>query len=134
MYPLCVLSFAEHHLWGCPIPQYLQFSICFCLFCLMLSYFCLSCLRESKSLGSLILFSTSFNALWASTLWAHTNTSSLVVSSIFSNTVISLGIPLIMPSLSYLWMNCSMSLLSHLLHSQSAALVCNLPIHLWPSS
>ena len=89
---------------------------------------------ESKSFASFILFSTSFCALSASTLWIHNNTHSLVASSIFSNVDISLSVSPLMSSLSSPCINCSLNLLSYLFYSQSAALVCNLPIHFWAGS
>ena len=92
------------------------------------------CLMESKLLASVILFHTSFHAIWASTLFANNNTCSLVASSIFSNADICLSISPIMLSSYRPCIHCLVSFSSYSLNSQSSALVYNLPTHSWEDS
>ena len=114
-HPIHNLPYAGHCLWRCPVLQYLHLASTFCFLSLTLSSFFIFFLMESQTLAQFILFSTSFCALWSSTLQIHNNTHSLVASPIFSNAGISLSISLMMPSSSSPHMNCLVNLLSYFL-------------------
>ena len=78
--------YTGHHWVRCPVPQYLQLSLCGAQH----KHFCVFCWMASKSLYFLMLFSTLVCALCASILHAQINTFSHVASSIFSWVVTSL--------------------------------------------
>ena len=60
-----------------------------------------------------MLYNASFCTCWASNLWVHNSTHSLVASSIFLSTDTSLSISLTIPSSSSQCMNCSFHLMSY---------------------
>ena len=118
--------------------QYVGHCKCWCpvLQCLHLSphgaphaHLWVTCQMVSKSLGSLMLFSTLLCALSASTLCAQINTHSLVASSMFSRVITSLKIISVMSSSFSPPINCAINNLSDSLYSHSATFVCSLPIH-----
>ena len=101
---------AGHCLSRCLVVQYVKLSTLICLLWAPLSCFGVPFL--TVKLWSLMLFSTTFCNLLASTLWANNNTPSLTVSSLFSS-IDSSSKCHIIPTSSSPFMNCSVSNLSY---------------------
>ena len=129
-----IFPYAWYCLRGCPVPQYLQLLIILFFIWLTLSHLCLSHLIESKTLSSLI---------WSSTLFALSHPLPSEPIIIFGHWwphwyLLVLLVPLISQLSQFHHLShCSVSVQSYSWYSQSAALVCNLPIHsmadLWVS-
>ena len=114
---------------GVSVPQYIQISTLFCFLSHKLSSLCIFYRWSHSTWPLLYCYLLLLKLSGPPPFGAHKNDHSLVASSIFCNADTSLGITLIMSSLSSPCMNCSVSPLSYSLYSHITGHLCNLPIH-----